>query len=105
MAKQKTYAEAITANRLTDGAVLYLTADGGWTEKVEEAAATTDPAERQGFEEKAAAGLARQEITHWELAEVEIRDGTQTAVKNKEAIRSRGPTVRRDLGKQAELYA
>ena len=49
--------------------------------------------------------MARQEITHWELAEVEIRDGKQTAVKNKEAIRSRGPTVRRDLGKQAEIYA
>jgi len=105
MTKQQNIAEAITANRLTDGAVLYLTATGGWTEKVEEAAAAADPTARLELEEKANAGLARQEITHWELAEVEIRDGALTAVKNKEAIRSRGPTVRRDLGKQAELYA
>lgn len=104
MSKQNSSLEAITANRLTDGAAVYLTAEGGWTEKVEEAAAAGDALTRQALEEKAIAGLSRQEITHWELVEVEFRDGTLTAVKNKEAIRSRGPTVRRDLGKQAELY-
>jgi len=105
MAKKQIYAEAITGNRLTDGAVVYLNPVGGWTEKVEEAAVANSADERQPLEAKANAGLAAQQITHWEVAEVEYRDGKLTAVKNKEAIRSRGPTVRRDLGKQAELYA
>ncbi|WP_425404034.1 DUF2849 domain-containing protein [Hwanghaeella sp.] len=105
MSKQKNSIVAITANRLTDGVVIYLTADGGWTEKVEEATVAEDASARQGLEAKAQAGLAGQHITHWEPVEVERRDGILTAVKNKEAIKSRGPTVRRDLGKQAELYA
>ena len=105
MSKQKNNTEAVTGNRLTDGAVVYLTAHGDWIEKVEDAAAANDAETRQALAEKADAGLARQEITHWEFAEVENRDGILTAVKNKEAIRSRGPTVRRDLGKQAEIYA
>lgn len=84
MAKKQTYAEAITGNRLTDGVVVYLNPVGGWTEKVEEAAVANDPGERAALETKAAAGLAAQLITHWEIAEVEQRDGKLSAVKNKE---------------------
>lgn len=105
MAKKTNGTAVITGNRLTDGVVVYLTAEGAWTERVEDATATAEPELRQSLEEKANAAIAKQEVTHWEAIEVELRDGLLTAVKNMEAIRSRGPTVRRDLGKQAEIYA
>ncbi len=105
MSKTLIKTEVVTGNRLTDGLVVYLAQDKGWVEKVEDAAVANDDESRAVLQEGGIAALNRQEITHWEFVGVEIRNGEKAAIKNKEAIRSRGPTIRRDLGKQAELYA
>lgn len=90
--------KAVTANRLHDGVVVYLAPDGSWTERLADAAlydaAAAEPA-------LAAARARVTEIASAYLIEAEAGRavGRETI---RETIRSAGPTVRRDLGKQAE---
>ncbi len=96
-------AQIVTANRLGDGVVVYLADGGAWSERVEEARVARD-------DEEGAALLAFAESPEQEivvvgpyLVEVAAENGAPRPVSNREVIRSRGPTVRQDLGKQAEL--
>ena len=43
-----------------------------------------------------------QEVVDPQLIEVTIEGGVPVPVKRREAIRAKGPTIRPDLGKQAE---
>ncbi|MEQ9488439.1 MAG: DUF2849 domain-containing protein [Alphaproteobacteria bacterium] len=104
MAAKQKYPEIVSGNRLTDGAVVYLSAEGGWVEKIEDASVAETEDERAALEDAANGGIATQQVTGWEFAEITEEDGGRKAVKNIQHIRSLGPTVRRDLGKQAELY-
>lgn len=104
MPQEREKKQVATANRLTDGIVVFLHETGDWVERIEEAAVACDEEERAVLEAKAVRALATQEIAGWEFAEVTGEPGDLRAVKNLHRIRSLGPTVRRDLGKQAELY-
>lgn len=105
MAKTNTASlEVVSGNRLTDGFVVYLTATGDWAEKIEDAAVAANDVERVALEDLANAGVASQQVVGWEFAEISEEGGTRKAIKNIQFIRSLGPTVRRDLGKQADLY-
>ncbi len=104
MAAKQNDPEIVSGNRLTDGAVVYLSTDGGWVERIEEAAVAASEDERAALEDAANAGIASQQVTGWEFAEISEEGGIRKAIKNIQHIRSLGPTVRRDLGKQAELY-
>lgn len=94
--------QAVTANRLSDGEVVYLTADNQWAE--------TFPAADIG--DGAAAGealLARALPADFELHVLEpylfevLQDGAHFKPASvREIIRAAGPTVRLDLGKQAD---
>ena len=97
--------QAVTANRLHDGEVVYLTADDLWG--VDFAAA-----EIADGAEAAEALLARAMPTDFELSVLEpylfevIKDGgAYKPASVREIIRAAGPTVRLDLGKQAETGA
>jgi len=100
----QTYPEVVSGNRLTDGFVVYLSSTGNWVEKIEDAAVSPTEVDRSVLEALADAGIGTQQITHWEFAEITEENGTRKAIKNIQHIRSLGPTVRRDLGKQADLY-
>ena len=93
--------QAVTANRLSDGEVVYLNADNRWVEAFT-AADIADGAEA------ADALLARAMPDDFELAVLEpylfevVEDGSGfKPVSVRETIRAAGPTVRLDLGKQA----
>jgi hypothetical protein len=95
----------ITANRLSDGVVVFQDSNGAWTEDFNHAAVLPD-------EEALGAGLARarqsaedNEVVEPYAIELESRAGHLTPKALREAIRASGPTVRRDLGKQAEGQA
>lgn len=89
----------ITANRLSDGAVLYLGADGQWTTEIA-AARRLSPEETETA--LAAARARREEVASAYLIDVS-NEGTPFGREAlRETIRSLGPTVRRDLGRQAE---
>ncbi len=94
--------KVVTANRLGDGVVVYL-ADGAWSERVEEARVARDDEEGAAllaFAESPEQGIV---VVDPYLMEVAAENGAPRPVSNREVIRARGPTVRQDLGKQAEL--
>ena len=82
----------ITANRLADGAVVYRTADGGWTTLLDKAAvATAAPA---ATELLGAAAVDRLAAVDAYVAPVKIdADGSVRPGNLREAIRYAGPTI------------
>ena len=92
----------MTANTLLDGLVVYLAANDRWSLRLDEAAVADG-------KEAAAALLARGlaspddlDVVDAYLFEVDTSDGAARPVSVREQIRMAGPTVRKDLGKQAE---
>jgi hypothetical protein len=97
--------DVITANRLTDGVVVFQSVDDSWSEDFNRAAVLADP-------QATASALARakQDETNNMVVEpyaiaVEERNGHLAPKALREAIRAAGPTIRRDLGKQAQGQA
>ena len=81
----------VTANRLGDGAVVYRTADGRWTEKLSEAAVlTTVPSATEVLQAAIAddVGAVGAYVAPVQLNGDQIRPGNQ-----RELIRLQGPTV------------
>ena len=93
--------QVISANRLGNGIVVYLTADGGWTEQL--AGAGVIDGEKQG---EAALNVANGAVESCivvdpYLIDVEDHGGVPRPTRYRELIRALGPTVRLDIGKQA----
>lgn len=97
-------AQAVTANRLTDGVVVYLTADGGWSEHVRDAAWAEEKEAQQALLARAEKDVERTLVVGPYLFDVTIaQDGRPHPASNREIIRSLGPTNHATVGKQAEL--
>ena len=94
--------EIVTANRLIDGIVVFQDDAGGWSEEFARAAAHDDAAAALA---RASQDVAASLIVDPYAIEVELRNGHYAPKALREAIRATGPTVRRDLGKQAEGLA
>jgi hypothetical protein len=92
-------AQVLTANRLIDGAVLYWKG-GVWVEALAEAEVFTAPDAAAVALTAAEASLAGNVVVAPYL--FEVRDGRP--VKTREAVRAAGPSVRPDLGKQADEH-
>ncbi|MCY4031670.1 MAG: DUF2849 domain-containing protein [Hyphomicrobiales bacterium] len=93
---------AVTANRLLDGEVVYFTAGGSWSEHFGDAAVVHNKDDGEALLQKAMPSVEALEIIGPYLFEVrELGDGA-APVSVRENIRMKGPTVRLDLGKQAE---
>ena len=92
--------QILTANRLLDGEVVYLAADGTWVEDLHAAGVLATKAEGEAALVTGATAELNQEIVHSYLFDV-VDGETLKPVKQREIIRAAGPTVRRDLGKQA----
>lgn len=90
--------KAVTANRLSDGAVVWLARDGALSPRFEAAALYTDEEAH-----KALAAVAAQAtiVAGAYLIEADA-SGPVGREALRETIRRNGPTVRRDLGEQAE---
>jgi hypothetical protein len=94
----------ITANRLTDGVVVFVDSSGGWTEDFHRATVFADDSRKAALAE-AKQSEARNEVIDPYEVEIETRNGHFVPKALREAIRASGPTNRRDLGKQAEGLA
>jgi len=94
--------KALTANRLGDGAVVFLNRTGEWSEWIDEAAVSLEPVSEAALERRGKEAESRNQVTGAYLFEVERRDGHVRALHIRERIRALGPSVRVDLGKQAE---
>ena len=89
---------AVTANRLLDGEVVYLTPALEWSPCLDECCVVAD----DGANLLVAANRAVQDrlIVDPYLFEIEIGEGRISPLGQRERIRAAGPSVRPDLGRQ-----
>ncbi|MBL4785785.1 MAG: DUF2849 domain-containing protein [Cohaesibacteraceae bacterium] len=102
MTGQSDISKVITANMLEGGLVVYRSIAGGWCFTLAEAAHYRDDSSLSR-----ALDTALQDVTNDVVVDVYaldvVRENTGLQPRTlKEKIRSAGPTVRVDLGKQAE---
>ena len=97
--------DVITANRLADGVVVFQTADAGWSEDFNRAEVLPDAASTKAATARALEDAARNVVVDVYAFPVETRNGHVAPKALREAIRASGPTIRRDLGKQAHGLA
>lgn len=100
MAKAKG-SQIVTANDLLSGDVVYLTEDGGWSGVHAEAAVAHSAEAAQDLLERGAAQSGRVVGAYLAAATLDAT-GRPQPLHYREVIRTRGPTIRPDLGKQAE---
>jgi hypothetical protein len=93
--------DVITANRLTDGVVVFQTTDESWSEDFNRAAVLPDPEATASALARAKQDEANNIVVEPYAVAVEERNGHFAPKALREAIRATGPTIRRDLGKQA----
>jgi hypothetical protein len=90
----------VSANDLFIGDVVYMNSGGGWTRKLSEAAIAHTPEEGDTLMGRAAPQQAK--VVGPYLAEVALDDdGRPFPTHFREKFRTRGPSTRPDLGKQA----
>ncbi len=97
--------DVVTANRLADGVVVFQTAEAGWSEDFNRAAVLPNAEATKAALARAADDMTRNLVVDAYPFPVEARNGHVVPKALREAIRAAGPTVRRDLGKQAEGLA
>lgn len=93
-------AQAITANRLRDGDVVYWR-DGTWAEALSEAQVFDAKPEADAALKAAEKFVAQRFVVNPYLFPVRAESGRIRPTEEREIVRSEGPSVRRDLGKQA----
>lgn len=86
----------ITAHDLITGEVVYLNEDGAWRTDLQSAAAFAD--EEAALKQK---GADPTRVTNVYLISADAPGAPAARERLRELIRATGPTVRRDLGKQA----
>lgn len=103
MAKGPSLPAIIIANDLLDGDVIFLGASA-WKTSHHEAAIARTESEANELLQRAQADFKANRIVDPYLAEVSIReDGRPEPIHYREKMRTKGPTIRPDLGKQARL--
>lgn len=101
MTAAKQHPKILIASDLKEGEVLFLGASG-WERDHSRARIARDASEAASFESFGKAEIARNRVVDVYLADVEIgEDGVATPLHYRERMRVKGPSVRRDLGKQA----
>jgi hypothetical protein len=93
--------QIVTANRLRDGAVVYLGPGFEVVERLDLALRLSTKDEVEAALARAAQYVAERVIVNPYPMEVTVTGDSIAPLRMREIIRAAGPTVRRDLGKQA----
>jgi hypothetical protein len=99
--KAKSTLQSIAASRLHDGVAVWLGHSGRWVESVADAAAHSRETVA-GLLEQIKAGDRQQQFVDPYAIDVEVRSGVTIPLHIRERMKGIGPSVRIDLGKQAE---
>ena len=98
-------AKLLTANRLSDGIAVWFTQDGTWAELIEDGFVATSAQKVELLQDALDAALKGTDVVDIALIDMaETSEGWQPQ-RLRERIRAAGPTIRLDLGKQAEIAA
>jgi hypothetical protein len=87
----------IIANRLRDGAVVFLAANEGWEPAIAAGAVIDSEADAARLMAVAKRHEDTCQVIDPQLIDVEVKDGQVRPTAIREAIRAFGPTVRTDL--------
>jgi hypothetical protein len=90
--------QMIIANRLVDGAVVFLGRGEGWTTAIADGALIDDETEAQRLLGAAKQLEARSPVIDPQVIQVKVDGGAVRPVEIRELIRAFGPTVRTDPG-------
>ena len=86
--------QIVTANRLRDGAVVYLRPDGHWSTRVGEAVSAADDEQARGLLAIAARAAAQaQVVAPYAIAVERQPDGSLRPTGYRERIRAEGPSI------------
>lgn len=85
--------QAVTANRLRDGAVVFLTAGGAWSRAVNDSAVARSGDEAAALLAVGARAAAERIVVEPYLIEVSVTDGAVRPLSARETIRAFGPSV------------
>jgi len=87
----------LTANRLHDGIVVFLAADGRWVESIEAAAVARSPDAARALQEQGARHAAANLVVEPYLAEVAEAAGRRVPSRMRERVRVDGPSILDDV--------
>ena len=93
--------QAITANRLADGRVVYLRDADSWSERIQESVVADSEDRAKTLLEQAKRAVAERLVVDPYLFAVSVEDGKIRPLGRREEIRAAGPSVRTDLGYQS----
>ncbi|EJN00082.1 DUF2849 domain-containing protein [Phyllobacterium sp. YR531] len=94
--------KVLTANRLTDGEAVWLGANGDWLDHIDGALVARHAEAVAALEEAGKAAIKSNLVIDVNVIDVEERGTNLYPLRLRERIRQLGPTIRLDLGKQAE---
>jgi hypothetical protein len=97
MSKRPPEVSVLTANRLQDGTVVYLAADGRWVERIDGAIVARSAGEARALEEQGARDAARNLVVEPYLAAVAETGGHLAPARMRERVRMDGPSVLGDV--------
>lgn len=85
--------QIVTASRLADGTVVFLDADGGWSERLDRSAVFAGKPEAAAGLDAGRAAEAASLVVDVYAVDVTLQAGMPVPSKLREAIRARGPTI------------
>jgi hypothetical protein len=94
--------QVVTANRLTDGRAVFYSKEGEWHNSIDLALSVEGGDSANLLLEKASSGANKNLVVGPYLIDVTEENGRCTPTRYREMIRTRGPSVRPDLGYQAQ---
>jgi Protein of unknown function (DUF2849) len=97
MSKREPLPSIITANRLGDGAVVFLDFEGAWGENIAEALVAHSPDEVRALEDRGAYDAARNLVVEPYLIDVREVAGRIEPIRYRERVRAGGPTILGDV--------
>jgi len=86
-------AQIVTANRLRDGAVVFLTGSGEWTTQVDDSEVARDAATAARLQAIGERDMASHVVVGANLIEVTVNDRLIKPVSYRERIRAFGPSI------------
>jgi hypothetical protein len=93
--------QVLTANRLIDGAVVFLASDGQWATRLDEVRVAVGKDDAAALEAIGARDVAAQIVVAPCLIDVAEENGHIAPTRYRERIRAFGPSTHPELAKQA----
>ncbi len=93
--------QVVTANRIGDGTVVYLTRVGGWSERIADGQVSRSDEQRDALMAVARATGEIPEVVEPYVIDVVEEAGVVRPVRYREEIRAQGPTIHPAFAKQA----